>query len=33
VAAKVKASELAPTTFNGWLAILKVITAAANGDF
>jgi len=29
----VKASELAPTTFNGWLAILKVITAAANGDF
>ncbi len=33
MAAKVKAGGLAPTTFNGWLAILKVITAAANGEF
>ena len=33
MAAKAKASELAPTTFNGWLAILKVITAAAKGEF
>jgi len=33
MAAKAKAGELAPTTFNGWLAILKVITSAANGEF